>query len=197
MSFEKGMGPAPSGVGSPVLFRFISKAIHAGPPCPFSSDCTPGYLLPPTRSPAAVALPSLRVTLAAGACAAALDRPNATAPLPVVTCTPLAVAFDYQGASVLPARTTPGAAVGPACGVSAALSVAGVNATGVTKVIIPPVTLRCSSLDALRRGECELGGGVSARKKVRGRKGGLTLAAPDVDSVLNEVDAFVRDVLWV
>ena len=166
------------------------------PPHTKLRDCTPGYLLPPTRPPAAVTLPSMRITLTAGACGAVLDRPNPTAPAPVVTCTPCAVAYAYQPASILPTRTTPGAAVGPACSISAALPVAGVNTTGVTKVILPPATLFCPSLEALTKGDCVMGGGWTGGRRKKGKKGGMAKVSGVVDAegVVKEVDRFLRDV---
>lgn len=153
------------------------------------SDCTPGYLLPPIRAPAAFALPSIRMTLTAGACVAAQERPNATYPLPVVTCTPFLTSYDYTPASVLPPRTTPGAAVGPACALSASL---GGNATGLTQVIIPPVSMTCTSLDALKKGECVIGGGVPGGAKKRGKKQRVEVSGvPDADAVLGDVRDFL------
>lgn len=174
--------------GRPRAFRRTLTSPHKN-----LRDCTPGYMLPPTRSPAAVTLPSLRVTLTAGACGAALDRPNATALAPVVACTPFAVAYAYQLASILPARTTPGAAVGPACSLSAALPVANGTA-GFTQVILPPTTLTCPSLDALSKGDCVIGGGVKGGRRKKGKKGAGVPGVVDAEGVVGEVGEFLRGV---
>ena len=132
---------------------------------PFISSCDRGTFLPPRRAPATVVLPSLRMSVAAGACAAAEMKGNSSSLAPTVSCAPFAVAYAYDPPMLLPPRTTPAAAIGPACSLTAALgrgggddaAGGGDDAAARTRVIVAPVTVTCPSLAALAQGDCVVG----------------------------------------
>ena len=150
-------------------------------------SCDHGRFLHPRTAPAAVVLPSLRVTLAAGACAAAEQRGNASSAAPTVTCAPFVAAYSYEPALILPPRTTPAAAVGPACALTARLDGGGGTAAAAeegTRVLLKPATLTCASLAALARGECEIDRGTGGGRR-------------SVEEVVADVHAVVAGALGV
>ena len=101
--------------------------------------------------------------------------------MPTVSCAPYVAAYDYSPAQLLPPRTTPGGAVGPACRLDAAIGKGG-DDDPKTQVVLAPVSARCASLDAMARGECKI---------VNGK------AKQTVDDVVAAVDRVVRGALGV
>ena len=99
------------------------------------------------------------MSVAAGACAAAEMKGNESSIAPTVSCAPFAVSYAYDPPMLLPPRTTPAAAIGPACSLTAALGKGGGSAAARTQVIVAPVTVTCPSLAALAKGDCVVDAG--------------------------------------
>lgn len=147
------------------------------PPTHTPSSCTKGELIPSRRAPAAAVLPSLKVTLTAGACVAAPQPPSAAPRSPSprgstpagdaggfdapadaggkgIVCEPFVTAYRVTPPLLLPPRTTPAGAVGPACSLRAALGPAA--SAPAPKVLLAPALVECDSLADLAAGRCRV-----------------------------------------
>ena len=133
----------------------------------FHRSCTKGELIPSTRAPAAVVLPSMKWTLTAGACVAGEGGKG-------VACEPgIVAAYRYTPPMLLPPRTTPAGAITPACSLRAALGL--VDQAPKARVLLAPVTVECDSLADLAAGACGVTNGRASQRA--GEVGDGALAA--------------------